>query len=313
MKKEDTEPLYETKKDINTLNFLQNSVSNIGKHIAIKMRLFPNNSLYRQIDEFEMKRNKGALSTEEVQSMVEYQHYVDSDHKSYADRMISEIEHLDREKATIYQKGALLLYDVLKSDPNIRRVVNVGARVDIVSSCLAKKFPLVDFISVDFNENLDEINSVLPQSNNWFFEKGYALELFKEKRVVPDVVLFSSTSVLINQRELEEYVGSFSDSAKYIIFNEPWWTPVNRFLSYVPVPEEIGGSWYGGCFRQGYVNYLHNYHKILSDCGYNVVLSLIVSNEHWHCPCYCLQIIGKRNKNNLNERHEEMPMSQRKY
>ena len=81
---------------------------------------------------------------------------------------------------------------------------------------------------------------------------------------------------------------------KYVIFNEPWQVPVDTFMLQVPVPEEIGDSLLGGCFRFGYINYLHNYHRVLGKYGYKITKSLIISNEHWHFPCYCLQVVGEK-------------------
>jgi hypothetical protein len=294
--KNDEDMQGKTKKNINKINYLVNAGSNIGRHLALKMHLFPKNTIYEQIESHKKDRNKGALTREDVEKIIAYSHYVDSI-PDYADRIIHDIDKLDRNKVMVYQKGALLLYEVLKSnlsytDKEIHTVANVGARVDIVSSYLAKKYPAINFISIDFNENLKEINATLPQSKNWTFINGYALDIFKEKRVIPDVVFFSSTSVMINQKELDEYFKSFSNSAKYVVFNEPWWIPVDKFMLRVPIPEKIEDSLIGGCFRMGYINYLHNYHRVMEKYGYSVVKSLIISNEKWHFPCYCLQVVG---------------------
>jgi hypothetical protein len=179
-------------------------------------------------------------------------------------------------KASSYQQAALLCLPLLEDKAlGIRSMANVGTRIDIVSSYLAPKFPDVQFISVDLPANIEDINRDLPQSPNWSFVSGYALDLFERREVTADLVLFSYTCEVIRNKELHQYFAALATFAKYIVLNEQWW-PVHKPGSLVRVilPEEIDpdGSLVGG--KPG--AYHHNYRKILERSGFEVLSSEVV-------------------------------------
>lgn len=195
-------------------------------------------------------------------------------------------------KAAMYPKAASLCLPLLTDPKNgIKTMGNVGARVDIISSYLAQRNPSVSFVSVDFQSNLVELNSLLPQSDNWSFMSGYALDLFEQGKLQGDLVLFSSTSVLFTNKELRLYFNALSKSTKYSILNEGWW-PAAKSPTFFRVikPEEIDP--HNSLIILGpYDNYLHNYPAILSEYGFEIVSSEIgeVPNRFY----WCLQIVAK--------------------
>jgi len=179
------------------------------------------------------------------------------------------------EKASAYQQAALLCLPLLENRAlGIRSMANVGTRVDIVCSYLAQKFPDVQFISIDLPGNLAAINSGLPQSRNWSFASGYALDLFERQAVTADLVLFSNTCEIIRNQELHQYFAALSKFARYIVLNEQWW-PVHKATHFLRVlkPEDIDPdrSLPGGKMS----TYQHNYPKILARSGFEVLSSEI--------------------------------------
>jgi hypothetical protein len=194
------------------------------------------------------------------------------------------------EKASSYQQAALLCMPLLHTG-EVKSVANVGTRVDIVCSYLAHKFPHIQFTSIDFLSNLAEVNAELPQSPNWSFASGYALDLFENQSVKADLVLFSYTCAVIRNKELHQYFAALSKFAKYIVLNEQWW-PVYKASSLFKVitPEMIDPdhSLLGGTISV----YHHNYPKILERNGFEVMSSEIVEvygREFWSA-----QIVAKR-------------------
>jgi hypothetical protein len=193
------------------------------------------------------------------------------------------------DKASSYQQAALLCMPLLERG-DVKSVVNVGTRVDIACSYLAQKFPQIHFTSIDFLANLAEVNSQLPQSPNWSFASGYALDLFENQLVKADLVLFSYTCAVIRNKELHQYFAALSKFANYIVLNEQWW-PVYKMSSLLKVitPEMIDPdrSLLGGTISV----YHHNYPKILERNGFEVMSSQIVEvygREFWSA-----QIIAK--------------------
>jgi hypothetical protein len=204
------------------------------------------------------------LSPSEIEAMQHRQSLLNTDkyrQKKQAS-VLSDQALASPETAKMYQTIGILCNQVLEREP-LKSVVNVGARVDIVSSFLAGKHPNVQFISVDFQENLSELNNHLDQHPNWTFHPGYPLELLESQQVTADVVLFSSTSVLFSNPELHLYCAAISKFAKYVVFNEPWWpAPQIRSGFRVIRPEEI--DLYNSINAGVHGNFLHNYPGILN-------------------------------------------------
>jgi len=192
-------------------------------------------------------------------------------------------------------KAAILLESLLKKySSEIKSVVNIGASVDLVSSYLASKYPKITFTSVEFMTKLKETNSFLPQSKNWNFKSGYALDLLRNGDLQADVYLTTSTSVRFNNKELDMYIDEYAKYSKFVGFNEGWWLQYgtkNPFHIVKPenIPED--NSFIAGL----YGDYHHNYIKKLKNKGFDIISSEILDGSR----VFTLQILAK-NKNPPN-------------
>jgi hypothetical protein len=182
------------------------------------------------------------------------------------------------ENLTMQQQGARLLFDTLST---LREtglsVANIGARLDTVSASLALLFPDHSFVSVDFQENLAELNKLaLGERKNWTFKTGYALDLIRANEVSADVFFATSTTVLFNNLELDSYLNEITQSSRIVVLNEPW-APRTFFPGPLIRPEKIanGRPFLGGTFNF----YHHNYVAKFLERGWKVAVSRIVANR----------------------------------
>jgi len=186
-----------------------------------------------------------------------------------------------------------LVYDALRSHArDVRTVCNIGALVDTQCAYLAPRFPNIEFTSVDRFTDLARMNSFLPQSPNWKFRTGYALELLETGSLAADLFFMTSTSVCFSPRELDAYTEQIARSCRFVIFNEPWWpslTSLNFFK--IPRPEEIQPG--HALIGLAYFNFQSNYIYALEKHGFDVLISRIVPTAGgplW----YTLQIVAER-------------------
>jgi len=185
-----------------------------------------------------------------------------------------------------------LVFDFLKAHPEeIRSVANIGASVDSQCAYLAPRFPDIEFTSVDFSPDLDKVNAYLPQSPNWKFKPGYALDMLQNGELEADLFFMTSTSVCFSPPELDAYIAAFARQGRYVIFNEPWWPAITSLnLFKIPRPEEIPAG--QAILGLVYFNFQSNYLAMLERHGFNVLSSRIVptAGASW----YTLQIIAER-------------------
>ncbi len=182
-----------------------------------------------------------------------------------------------RSNPDIYTQSVQRLIPLLE-EGRVKCTINVGARVDVILSFLAKKFPHVAFVSVDIQDNLDWHNQNLERSANWRLVSGYALDLFERKEIAGDLVIFTSTANLMTNTELHSYVEAMN--AQYLFFNEPLPPPLTR-PSLLANPDtidprhsDVGSD--EATRPGGKLFYLHNYRSILEDHGYKVHISEVV-------------------------------------
>jgi hypothetical protein len=187
--------------------------------------------------------------------------------------------------------GVRLLEQALRRfGEDVRSVANIGARIDGTSAYLAPRFPHLEFISVDFQPNLQEHNRLFPQAPNWKFMTGYALDLLRRGELRPDAVYMTSTSVLFNNKELDAYVEQFARVARLIVINEPWWPRMNTLnIFHVLRPEDIPPEkpYAGGVHS----NYHHNYIVKFENAGFEINTSKILATADEY---YALQIVARR-------------------
>jgi hypothetical protein len=195
-------------------------------------------------DRFIANKQHGPLSTEQISELTRFQvETVDCD---YAKRAKGGL--------TLSQERYLSKIERLIESYGLRSAANIGARVDHFCARLSKRFPSVEFYSLDFQPNLQLHNSDLVQSQNWHFRSGYPLRLIESVRA--DLYFFVSTSVLMNNVELNAYLDAMSH-AQALAFCEGWWPSAERLDFRVRRPESIPGEepYCGG----EYSNYHHNY------------------------------------------------------
>lgn len=230
---------------------------------------------------FTANNQAGPLTPERVAEVTRYQAEEDT---HYADRSKEAITSDNLESSRF--RFAYLLRDLLERRPDIRRIANIGARVDLWSAYLAPRFPDREFVSVDFQPNLTLHNSLLPQSPNWSFLTGY----WRDVPLKSDLYFSISTSVLMNNVELNAYLDL---PAKAFAFCEGWWPRADKLIDLVRPrvipPEEIPKE--EPYCSGSYANYHHNYVAKLEERGFTVSLSQIVPyTDNFHY----LQLIAER-------------------
>jgi hypothetical protein len=235
------------------------------------------------------EKQKGPLTAAEIAEMVEVQLAESSTVEIRTKEMDVTVD-IDEARAstlTSRYRFAYILQDFLKANPQIRSVANIGARVDFYSAYLARQFPDRTFYSIDFQPTLAEHNSLLPQQGNWHFRPGYPLHVIRSGQVNADMYFCVSTSVLMNNGELNSYLDAMATHAKAIAFCEGWWAELERRKPGITPPEDVPKEepFCGGA----YASYHHNYIAKLEERGYEIRLSQMVpENDAFHY----LQIIA---------------------
>jgi hypothetical protein len=263
-------------------NFISVGIlGNIGQLIRLRVGRYA----AQAIQEYELyvqsgkSLNGGRLSETEITALRQSEEERLSDahyRQQYLKLQISEAGLQQPERADHYHQAALSCLSLLQNKAlDIRSMANVGARMDVVCSYLAPRFPDVQFTSVDFPSNLAEMNRDLRQSPNWSCVSGYGLDLFERQDVTADLVLFSFTCELMRNQEVHEYLAALATFAKYVVLVEQWW-PIRQLSSLLRVvrPEEIDPDRSHTAGRAG--AYLHNYPAMLERSGFEVLSSEIV-------------------------------------
>jgi hypothetical protein len=260
--------------DINIKRNLINKFRLFLGRLAVKYKAAPFYELYA--NRF-TARQRERLSPEEVANLTAFQVSTVGGTLERRSRLALDDAVLAHPAtAQDYQRAALWCRELLaERRGEIRSMINVGARVDIVSSYLAPLFQEVEFISLDFQPNLAEHNAMLPQSPNWRFISGYALDLFESRQVTADLVLFASTACLFTGPELRHYLAALSRFAKYLVFEEAWSPPAKDLRLYKVIrPEDVDPNqpYLGGKYNI----YHHNYLELLKEAGFGVLYSRLV-------------------------------------
>ena len=178
-------------------------------------------------------------------------------------KMINEYDSLTT-KYSKQQRVAGIVNEIIKNKKlKIKTVCHIGARVDTISNFFSKKFSKINFHSIDLQENLKVLNSKLGKRKNWKVHNGYALKLFKQKKVKADFVMMLSTSPKFNNKEFHQYIETFQKTGvKCLLFFEPWWALPFSFSSImIKRPESIDQnlSPIGGMTA----DFHHNYFAVL--------------------------------------------------
>jgi hypothetical protein len=197
------------------------------------------------------------LTGEQIDEIVAYQTHVYSTPRSrhFEENPVEE---------TIQGQAIPMIESILDRDPAVRSVLNIGARYAYVDHVLACHHPEITFTCVDFGEKFIEVNRSLDRDNIRFID-GYALTLLEKGEITGDIAFFSSTAVLINNRELRRYMRALAKDTRYVVINEPIIAPVNGAVvdpSRLPLDRQIPTA--DRCL-------IHNYRAIAEEAGFEVL------------------------------------------
>lgn len=254
---------------------------------------------WRNSQEFREKRHSQAgLSEKDIVGLLTF-----SSESEFVGRIDPQSLHIQKNRFDVAdadryfkESGTKLVYETLKSDPEIRSLLNIGGRIDPTLYFTANEFPDRKFLSFDFQHNLRAQNLLaygqLP--SNLHFGSGYALEALRQG-LSADAAFFMATSVLFTARELEEYASLFARNGfKKIIVSEGWATPIEGYdCGTIIRPEENDPKkpYLGGTV----LNAHHNYVDIFREAGYEIERSSII-DSHFGDWYNIVQVVATRNK-----------------
>ncbi len=177
-----------------------------------------------------------------------------------------------------YALTARELMKLLDADKSLDVIAHVGARVDVVTSYVAPKYPDRTFISNDLQLNLAEHNRLLPASPNWKIVPGYIIDRLERKEIAPKLMVLAFTSCKMTEREFDNMV-QLAPSVKTYLLIPSYLADPSSFRLTLPKPENLSRS-YANCMRVmdpdlPHPGFQHNYHAILQRHGFRIVRSEI--------------------------------------
>ena len=109
---------------------------------------------------------------------------------------------------------------LLRHDPSIRSVIEVGVYWGYVIDHLAGRHPTVSFTGTDIGRDTLAINVEFKRPN-LEFRIGYALDMLESCQITGDVVFFNATATRFRINELKRYLRATGRQARYVVFSEP--------------------------------------------------------------------------------------------
>ena len=182
-----------------------------------------------------------------------------------------------------YALTARELMRLLNEYKSLDIVAHVGARVDVVTSYVAPKYPDRTFISIDLQRNLADHNRLLPPSPNWKIMPGYIIDLLERGEIAPKLMVLAFTSCKMTEREFENMV-RLAPSVKSYLLIPSYLADPSRFRLTLAKPENLSQS-YANCMRVmdpdlPHPGFQHNYHSILERNGFRIMKSEIRSADN---------------------------------
>lgn len=237
----------------------------------------------QRYDEIVANSNYDKLPASVLEHLLDVQvEQVDSKAKWRAETFRLTDENIGTERSRYgtgdYALTAREIIALLDDDKSLDVIVHVGARVDVVSSYLAQKYPDRTFISVDLQKNLAEHNKYLTPSPNWKVAPGYVIDLLERKELAPKLMVLAFTSCKMTEREFENMV-LLAPSVKTFLLIPSYLSDPSRLRLTLPKPEDLSES-YANCMRVMDPDlpnhgYQHNYHAILERNGFRITKSEI--------------------------------------
>lgn len=202
-----------------------------------------------------------------------------------------------------------LIETILKFDPSIRSVLDIGCNFAYMDHVMAKRFPHVQFYGVDVPRELEKINEEL-KLPNLKVRSGYALDLIERGELHADLCYFSTTAITIRTPELKAYLAEIAKFAKYVVFSESIYESPDKVSEN---PDTIDPDLSIPTFLQihfptnkrGYLCYVHNYRALVTQAGFDVfhyrvfIPSFVV--QHW-------VLLAGRNRNSALWGSEPIPL-----
>jgi hypothetical protein len=157
----------------------------------------------------------------------------------------------------------------------IKTAINIGAYYAFIDHVLARQYPDVKFVAVDFIDEYERYNAefALP---NLSFVCGYPIELMESGTLHADLVIFSATAAEIMNPELRRYLDLLRQNTKYLILSEPLY---NMPDGSVVDPKTVSLTSSIAAYAQpdylphlkGPVAHIHNYWSILQESGFKIL------------------------------------------
>ena len=168
---------------------------------------------------------------------------------------------------------------ILKATP-LTPVAHVGARVDVVSEYLAKRFPELEFVSVDLQDNLEEHNQSLESASNWSFRSGYIIDMLEAGDISPKLLIMMYTACKMTPREVRKFFDLATPHINACVLLSSYkpnpLSPLKSNPDDIPDEETVlsAGHLLNPDLLQPF--YCHNYRKILVERGFEILRSEII-------------------------------------
>jgi hypothetical protein len=177
---------------------------------------------------------------------------------------------------TTFQGLVIPLIDwVAEHDSKIKLILNIGAHYGFCDHVNASRHPGIQFLSIDFAPNLAEFNEEFTR-DNLRFHSGYALDCLEGGEIKPDVILMSSTAVVIKNAEISRYLKFAKEAGSYFILNEPLYNlPGEGIVDPLTVNPDESIPAYQYVMSDGKAGplcYTHNYKRLAENAGMNVIV-----------------------------------------
>jgi hypothetical protein len=240
--------------------------------------------VYDRLQEGVKEAQAGALTPEKVEAYRRLcedkpDDYIDARQVPFTDAEVSNPNEW-------HSYGAKLLLETLSDRSlGIKSALNVGGYNDRHFAYMAPRFPDIKFTSVDFmsEAKMKAFHRLLPQSSNWGFKSGYALDLLRRGETDADLVFLASTSLLFNNKELDLYCDELAKRSKVVVINEGWGavaassrvSALSIFPSVIrpeDIPEDAPVT---RSMEGAYYFYAHNYPAKLAKRGFDIRLSRV--------------------------------------
>jgi hypothetical protein len=193
-----------------------------------------------------------------------YEQDIRNRHSSFTERPLEQ---------TMQGLSVPLVREVLRIDPSVKSILEIGAYYGYILSELAREYPEVRIHGVDLPWAMEKINAGFSEPN-LSFSTGYALADFESRRIAGELVLTVSTALRMRGAELKRCVDLMVENGtRWYVGNEVMVPHQNGVVpdpcgidpdQSLPVVYKSSGAGMPPC-------YAHNYKAILEQRGFQIV------------------------------------------